>query len=122
MTQQYVGTKIVTAWEAEKEGSPGYGVKYSDGYISWSPKDMFEEAYLPLGHIELLPPFAQRLIAEAEQLYDRHTKLSAFMCSPAFTALDGEAQKLLQQQEHWMSGYLAVLNRRIDSMKATTHV
>jgi len=28
---------------------PGYAVKYEDGYISWSPKDVFERAYLPMG-------------------------------------------------------------------------
>ena len=26
----------------------GYIVKYPDGYISWSPKDVFEKAYRPL--------------------------------------------------------------------------
>lgn|ERR1044072_22026 len=48
MTQQYYGTKLIQAWESEKEGQPGYGVKYADGYTSWSPKAVFEEAYQPL--------------------------------------------------------------------------
>ena len=26
-------------------GDDGYKVKYSDGYISWSPKEVFEEGY-----------------------------------------------------------------------------
>ena len=26
---------------------PGYRVRYPDGYESWSPKDVFEEAYRP---------------------------------------------------------------------------
>ena len=26
----------------------GYIIKYPDGYISWSPKDVFEKAYRPL--------------------------------------------------------------------------
>lgn len=26
---------------------PGYKVKYPDGYVSWSPKAVFEEAYYP---------------------------------------------------------------------------
>lgn len=26
----------------------GYRVRYADGYVSWSPKDTFERAYLPL--------------------------------------------------------------------------
>ena len=50
MTQDYFGTKRVTAWESHKhEGKElGYAVKYADGYISWSPKDVFEEAYQPI--------------------------------------------------------------------------
>ena len=49
MTQHYVGVKIVTAWEQEKDGLPGYGVTYEDGYQSWSPKETFERFYLPMG-------------------------------------------------------------------------
>lgn len=45
MTHRYIGTKEVVAWAADKDGKPGYGVKYADGYTSWSPKDAFEEAY-----------------------------------------------------------------------------
>lgn len=45
MTHRYIGTKEVVAWIAEKDGKPGYGVKYEDGYTSWSPKDTFEAAY-----------------------------------------------------------------------------
>ena len=53
MTKNYIGVKMVTAWEQEKDDKPGYAVKYSDGYISWSPKDVFESAYFPLakGHL-----------------------------------------------------------------------
>lgn len=52
MTTTYIGVKMVTGWEQEKDGKPGYAVKYSDGYISWSPKDVFEAAYLPLAEGE----------------------------------------------------------------------
>ena len=45
MTHRYIGTKEVVAWLAEKDGKPGYGVKYEDGYTSWSPKETFEAAY-----------------------------------------------------------------------------
>lgn len=48
MTKSYIGIKKVTAWPQEKDGKEGYAVKYEDGYISWSPKDVFERAYLPL--------------------------------------------------------------------------
>ena len=52
---KYIGTKIV---EAEPNGGAahnpttgetvaenGYKVIYEDGYVSWSPKDVFEKAY-----------------------------------------------------------------------------
>jgi hypothetical protein len=49
MSQFYVGVKIVFAWPEVKDGKEGYVVKYPDGYTSWSPKDVFEAAYLPMG-------------------------------------------------------------------------
>ena len=41
----YIGTKVVAAAPQEKDGKEGYAVFYPDGYTSWSPKDVFEEAY-----------------------------------------------------------------------------
>ena len=49
MTQYYVGVKIIEAFEQEKNGVAGYGVKYPDGYVSWSPKEQFERVYFPMG-------------------------------------------------------------------------
>ncbi len=48
MTKDYYGTKRITAWPEERDGKPGYAVKYADGYISWSPADVFEAAYQPV--------------------------------------------------------------------------
>lgn len=60
--ERYIGTKIVEAEKAYKtieEKSDhesgiqtatlmeGYRVRYQDGYESWSPKSVFEEAYRP---------------------------------------------------------------------------
>jgi len=45
---KYYGTKLIEAWRESKDGEPGYGVKYADGYVSWSPKAAFEDAYQPL--------------------------------------------------------------------------
>ena len=45
----YIGVKIVKAEPQVKNGKPGYKVAYPDGYVSWSPKDVFEEAYRELG-------------------------------------------------------------------------
>lgn len=48
MTKTYIGVKMVTAWPEERDGKPGYAVKYEDGYMSWSPEEAFERAYFPL--------------------------------------------------------------------------
>ena len=61
---KYIGTKIVEAhpmnrgeyneyrgWTIPKDENPadeGFLVKYHDNYESWSPKDVFEKAYLPV--------------------------------------------------------------------------
>lgn len=66
----YIGTKIVKAWPALRVTTPdgkheyaevgdivhpnakveeGYRVQYKDGYLSWSPKAVFEEAYRETG-------------------------------------------------------------------------
>ena len=48
MTAYYIGVKEVVAWPEEKAGKQGYAVKYSDGYISWCPADVFERSYFRL--------------------------------------------------------------------------
>ena len=60
---KYIGTKIIEAEPAVRafgqvytterpelrlgEYEDGYKVRYPDGYESWSPKDVFEDAYRP---------------------------------------------------------------------------
>ena len=63
--QKYIGTKIIEAvpairkggkvyeegWPIPKSMDPtedGYKVRYPDGYESWSPKEVFERAYLKM--------------------------------------------------------------------------
>lgn len=65
--RKYVGTKQVEAremtrgeyniyrgWKIPDNENPtdaGYLVRYSDGYISWSPKKQFDEAYRECNHM-----------------------------------------------------------------------
>lgn len=114
MTQLYVATKIVTAWEQEKDGLPGYSVQYSDGYLSWCPKDKFEEANIALGHIGHLPPHQQRVVAECEQLADRITKLEAFLATPLYASLPEKERELLKMQADAMVLYLGIINTRVE--------
>ncbi len=41
----YIGTKLIKAYRDDRDGKAGYAVTYPDGYESWSPKEVFEEAY-----------------------------------------------------------------------------
>ena len=58
--ENYIGCKVIKAEEMDecsflskfknedvsnRETRSGYHVKYSDGYDSWSPKEVFESAY-----------------------------------------------------------------------------
>ena len=59
--KSYIGTKILRAepmalglynafrgWDMpadEDPARPGYRVEYPDGYVSWSPQEVFESAY-----------------------------------------------------------------------------
>lgn len=69
--KKYIGTKLIEAESMtfgqcnELKGSDnkiglcpyeeGYMVKYSDGHTSWSPKSVFERAYLPVDDNKDLP-------------------------------------------------------------------
>lgn len=41
----YIGVKVIQAEPQVKDGRDGYKVLYPDGYVSWSPQAVFEEAY-----------------------------------------------------------------------------
>jgi len=73
MTQMYIGVKMVLAYPQEKDGQPGYGVVYADGYTSWSPKEVFEKSYFPMGQ---LPDGTENLNKVTEEMVD------AFMGTP----------------------------------------
>lgn len=65
--EPYVGSKIIEACPMDlsvfnetyskvipkTEGEHGYVVFYPDGYVSWSPKVVFEEAYRKLNKKEI---------------------------------------------------------------------
>ena len=62
--KKYIGTKLIEAEPAYRvdgkiypasdlvpramNREEGYKVRYADGYESWSPKDVFDQAYLPV--------------------------------------------------------------------------
>lgn len=117
MTQHYTGTKIVEAWPQVKiqgeDVRDGYAVKYADGFTSWSPKDVFEQAYLPIGHIGHLPTHLQRMYGEQADLDSRLTKLNDFLKSEKFNVLPERERYLLEVQGRAMTAYFNALASRI---------
>ncbi len=52
MLKTYIGCKVIKACPMDRDGKEGYAVHYPDGYVSWSPKEVFEEAYRPVNEGE----------------------------------------------------------------------
>lgn len=111
--QEYIGTKQVTAWPELKDSLDGYAVKCADGYTSWSPKDVFEQAYIGIGRVKDLPPHVQRVIGEKAQLDDRLAKLNAFINTPGFKDLTAKSQELLTTQAICMGEMSEILDQRL---------
>ena len=69
--KKYIGSKLIEAepmtrgayneyrgWTIPKDENPedeGYIVKYSDDYVSWSPKEVFDKAYMEVDDNKELP-------------------------------------------------------------------
>lgn len=131
--KKYIGTKVVSAtpaWQIDgtiypKDGvvprsmnrKDGYKVVYEDGYESWSPKDVFEEAYKPSDTV------LDRLKIERYELRERIEKLEDFIGQDFSEASEkaGSLQAaLLVCQRSYMVNYLDVLQTRIDLIEKET--
>lgn len=124
--KQYIGTKVImaepmTMVEAKKvlgrEIKPatveedGYLVEYKDGYKSWSPKSVFDNAYKPYDN------FIDRLCVERDELDDRLTKLNEALRKDGFREKVGDYQyKLMRLQSQSMDKYLNALEYRMKGM------
>lgn len=124
--KKYIGTKTIKAMplaksEAEKSlnrkltgatgGEEGYLVEYQDGYMSWSPKETFEEAY------KIADTYFDRMRIEYADLKERILKLHAFLMSEEFRELNKDKQEKLENQYSAMSAYIGFLGQRIDDAK-----
>lgn len=135
----YLGTKVVHAvpmnraeyselrdWQLpeDEDGSDeGYLVEYADGrqdsnvegfggYVSWSPRDIFEEAYKvvktpePSTHID-------RMEIESLDLHEKINRLQTFMHSDKFEGLSDQDQSDLHNQVSAMKLYVEIVDRRL---------
>ena len=124
--KKYIGTKTIMAMpmaktEAEialsrsladaKGGEDGYIVAYPDGYMSWSPKETFEEAY------KIADTYLDRMRIEYEDVKERILKLHEFMMSDEFRELNKDKQEKLEDQCSAMTDYIVILGQRIDEAK-----
>jgi hypothetical protein len=83
------------------------------GYVSWSPRDVFEKSYDVGLRLRTLT-HTDRMVVERNDLHDKYTRGAAFSKSPSFMNLTNEARMDLLDQLRAMHDYLIVLNRRIE--------
>lgn len=125
--KKFIGTKVImaepmTMTEAQKvlgrELKPatveenGYLVEYRDGYKSWSPKSVFEEAYKPI------ETFLDRLAIEKQELTVKVDKLLKFLSMKDVIMKVGSFQfARMTEQLEAMEKYLSILTIRIEDLK-----
>lgn len=139
MNNKYIGIKKIEAepmtrgeyngfrgWGIPKDENPsdeGYIVKYSDGYVSWSPKDVFEKAYSRIGDKPLIDTvflmksddYKDRFIAEYQQLVIRYNGLKKMLENWDKSELPFVPtcpRSTYNMQIRAMSDYIAVLEAR----------
>lgn len=139
--QTYIGTKILHAvpmtrglynefrqWElpvGEHAPDPGYLVQYTDGgkpnvegftgYLSWSPKAVFEASYQVVGETQPSAPvtWLDRAKVEFAELEDRLDKLAEFLRTGGGAKLLPIEWSALIEQCKGMERYSAALRGRI---------
>lgn len=113
-------------WTIPKDENPadeGYIVKYSDGYVSWSPKQAFEEAYSKIGDKPLIDTailmksddYKDRFIAEYQQLVIRYNGLKKMLNTwdkNELTFTPTCPRSTYNMQIKAMTDYIAVLEAR----------
>lgn len=140
--EQFIGIKIISAKPMTRAefvayrypnqphnpdaGNPedaGYLVEYHDGgtsnhpdhkgYISWSPKDVFDAAYVGMGVVSHVVPHLQRVIGEKADLDNKLQKLNEFFDTERFAGLDHDERQRMEDQADYMQSYSDVLRARL---------
>ena len=104
----------------QSETSPNVNHPAHKGYISWSPKDVFEESYIKT-NISLslkgkeYEPHQTRVLNELDELISKVNALENFIETGFFKdRLDSEEQQRLKQQLIVMQTYQSILIQRIN--------
>ena len=83
------------------------------GYVSWSPRGLFEKSY-GTGVRQAPLTFLDRMKAEHAELVERYNKLTEFTLTPAFKNIPHIEQVDLKEQARHMLKYGLVLGKRIE--------
>lgn len=137
--KKYIGCKLIEAkpmtrgdynkyrgWTIPADENPmdeGYLLRYPDGYISWSPKKQFDDAYREYGEAELpatailmfSSDYLERFKAEYYQNVIRYEKLRAMLDKWDKDQLNFEPtcpRSTYNMQINAMTDYIAVLEAR----------
>lgn len=96
--KHYIGIKHIQAEPQEKDGKPGYKVVYPDGYVSWSPKEVFDEAYC-----EVSEDKADAVLGVLRELLFRNSAAGVYLKEYATSQFGAilELQKMIREMpEH----------------------
>lgn len=134
---KYIGVKEVSAVpmsynEAIEKGyrvsdtvaTEGYEVEYEGGYKSWSPKDVFEKAYIESEMVSIrgrhvdMQPHEERVSNEYFELLSKHSALVSFIRGDVFKTVDEDEQERLKFQATVMAAYINILAKRIINFKS----
>lgn len=107
----------------ENGADMGYLVEYTDGgkpndsrhegYISWSQKEQFDNAYRHRPLVDGMAPHQQRVVDEQADLNEKLIKLEAFTDTPLFASLPEAERGRLMAQHGAMFAYFTILAERI---------
>lgn len=100
--KNYIGCKLIKAepckaWkntENNKIGEDGYKVIYPDGYVSWSPKEVFEKAYMEIGdNNSITQENVDKFIAKTEVVPINNNKTTVVLATLAngFIIVEGSS-------------------------------
>lgn len=87
-----------TILDDENPEDEGYLVKYPDGYISWSPKQIFEKAYLQVDDNKNLPSgvsIGRDMVDDFIAYYETHTMGEDTTVAAVFFGMDSQSLNLL---------------------------
>jgi len=114
--KKYIGVKQISAEPQVKDRQEGYKVIYEDGYESWSPKEVFEKAYIETGvGVVLGKRLAEHEMRVQRELEDVAMNLTKLKSALPMLKERGTNTTDLEQQAIIMQSYIDILVKRINS-------